>query len=68
MEIVSSGNDVWDELFLAILVDPFTREDDSWVTEPPEAGDDGDMPEGGVFDVHSGSDIIGLNGIPYEEW
>ena len=24
--------------------------------------------EGGIFDVYSGSDLIGTNGIPYNKW
>lgn len=48
--------------------DPFTEQNDSWETVPPEAADDGELAEGGVFDVHSGSDRVGLNGLPYNEW
>lgn len=51
-----------------VPVDPITRSNDSWLTDPPEANDDGELAEGGVFDVHSGSDLVGTNGIPYEEW
>ncbi len=24
--------------------------------------------EGGVFDLHSGSDLVGTNGVPYNQW
>ena len=49
--------------------DPFTDSSDTWTTDPPEAlPDSGDLAEGGVFDVHSGSNKVGLNGIPYSEW
>lgn len=49
--------------------DPFTGETDTWETVPPEAAEgEEDAPAGGVFDVHSGSELVGLNGIPYNEW
>lgn len=48
--------------------DPFTRSDDTWETIPPESSTDGELAPGGVFDVRSGSDKVGLNGIPYNEW
>ena len=57
--------------------DPFTKDNTSWVTvEPPassssgsgggQAGPSGDM--GRVYDVHSGSNLIGTDGKPYNEW
>jgi len=47
----------------AIPQDPFTRSADTWITTPPGEGE-----KGSVFDVHSGSDLVGLDGIPYNEY
>jgi general secretion pathway protein G len=54
-------------------VDPFTNASDTWelVQPTPVIGSDGEaaeVAEGGVEDVHSGSDLVGLNGTPYREW
>lgn len=45
----------------AIPKDPFTNSSSSWqeITEPTE---------GGIFDVYSGSDLVGANGTPYNKW
>jgi general secretion pathway protein G len=48
--------------------DPFTNSSEDWQTVPPEPTDEGELAEGGVFDVFSGNDVVGLNGIPYSEW
>lgn len=48
--------------------DPFTDAADTWEVVPPEPGEEGEVAEGGVENVHSGSDRVGLNGIPYREW
>ncbi len=48
--------------------DPFTRSSDSWDCVPPEPADNGQLAEGGCFDVRSGSDLVGGNGIPYQDW
>lgn len=54
-----------DESYLRGLpVDPFTGASDTWI-EIREA--EGDEP-GGVFDVHSGSNLVALNGTAYNEW
>lgn len=51
-----------------IPVDPFTHSAESWETEPPQPTAEGTTAEGEVFDVRSGSDLVGLNGVPYNQW
>jgi len=46
--------------------DPFTGKDD-WVTIAPPSSSDGSNPGGGVYDVHSSSNLVGSKG-PYNEW
>jgi general secretion pathway protein G len=48
--------------------DPFTKSDQSWKLIAPEPGQGEEPPRGSVFDVASGSDLIGLNGVPYRDW
>lgn len=48
--------------------DPFTGGADTWDTLSPEPSTEGEMPLGGIADVRSGSELLGLNGIPYGEW
>lgn len=45
----------------SIPKDPITNSETTWqeLTDPTE---------GGVFDVFSGSDYVGTNGIPYNRW
>ena len=45
----------------AVTMDPFTRSATTW-QEIYEAT------EGGVFDVHSGSNLVGIDGRPYNQW
>jgi general secretion pathway protein G len=55
----------------AIPKDPFTGKNDTWQTGPPpiSPGQTGTETIGtGIYNVHSGSDLIGTNGIPYNEW
>jgi len=64
-------------------VDPFTKKNDTWVTvappltesASPATGSSSSPPvtapvkeTGNVYDVHSGSNLIGTNGVPYNEW
>ena len=64
-----------------IPTDPFTRKNDTWITIPPPAEKPPEnsgsspqpvgaipLPKGNVYDVQSGSDLMGSNGIPYKEW
>ena len=59
--------------------DPFTVSNSTWVTVAPLAtvsnagGDPGagaivGVPPGNVYDVRSGSKLIGTNGVAYNEW
>ncbi|PLY00082.1 MAG: general secretion pathway protein GspG [Desulfuromonas sp.] len=52
----------------ALPRDPFTRSTDTWEVLPPESSSEGELAPGGVFDVRSGSNQVGLNGIPYSDW
>jgi general secretion pathway protein G len=50
--------------------DPFTLDKTTWVTvePPPPQGTTSTTDIGKVWDVHSGSDKVGSNGVPYNEW
>ena len=48
--------------------DPFTKETDTWEEVAPTPNIEGEFAEGGLEDVYSGSDRVGLNGIPYRDW
>jgi general secretion pathway protein G len=60
--------------------DPFTKKSDTWITVAPPEGSSipsdsssppGNIPvkePGNVYDVHSGSELVGSNGVPYNEW
>ena len=45
--------------------DPFTRSNSTWI-EMPLQSEDGE--EEGIYDVHSGSDLVALDGTAYNEW
>ena len=61
--------------------DPFTKSSDTWITVAPSAAEPLAVRSvssppvttpvkelGNVYDVHSGSNLVGTNGIPYNEW
>ena len=48
--------------------DPFTQSEETWELIEPTPNLEGEITEGGVEDVRSGSDLVGLNGTPYREW
>jgi general secretion pathway protein G len=48
--------------------DPFTRSAKTWYTIAPEILDPAAPDLGGVYDVRSGSDLVGLNGVAYHDW
>lgn len=58
-----------DKKYLRVVPnDPFTNKNDTWVIMAPPQPTDGSKVEGSVYDVHSGSNLIGTNGTPYNEW
>lgn len=48
--------------------DPFTNSNETWEEVPPTPSVEGELAEGGLENVYSGSDLVGLNGIPYRDW
>ena len=48
-------------------VDPMTGNNQSWKTIMEDASQSVSQSEPGIFDVHSGSDKVGLDGVAYSE-
>jgi len=49
--------------------DPFTKASDTWVVvAPPPVEGQAPTNPGNVYDVHSGSPLVGSDGKPYNEW
>lgn len=55
--------------------DPMTKRSDTWVFEYEQTDKDAPPPESasgealpGITDVHSGSPLLSLDGVPYREW
>jgi len=51
-----------------VPVDPMTGDNSSWKIVMEDASQALNQAEPGIFDVHSGSDKKGLDGVPYAEW
>ena len=49
-------------------VDPMTGNNQGWRTVMEDASQSVSQSEPGIFDVHSGSDKMGLDGTAYAEW
>ncbi|HWF66785.1 MAG TPA: prepilin-type N-terminal cleavage/methylation domain-containing protein [Acidobacteriaceae bacterium] len=52
----------------SLPIDPMTRSSSTWVTAQSDSYTDVDQAQTGVNDVHSGSDQMGSDGIPYSQW
>ena len=63
-----SLQDLVTESYLQKLpVDPMTGNNQSWKTIMEDASQAVSQSEPGIFDVHSGSDKVGLDGVAYSE-
>lgn len=65
-----SLSDLVSEKYLRELPkDPFTKDNTSWVYNPPPSTEGGaSTPLTEIPTVRSGSNLVGSNGIPYNEW
>ena len=59
---------VTDKYLRELPVDPFTNSADTWQTQEAELEPGGASLTPGIYDVHSGSDKVGLDGTNYAEW
>jgi general secretion pathway protein G len=48
--------------------DPMTHSDQTWVTDTSDTLSSVDQTDGGIDDVHSGSDQVGSDGQAYSSW
>ena len=58
-----------------VPIDPITKSSDTWVVDyeqedpdKPRAETESDEGGPGVIDVHSGSPLLSLGGVPYKDW
>lgn len=51
-----------------IPMDPMTHSTTTWVTDSDDTLQSVDQSQGGINNVHSGSDQTGSNGQPYSSW
>jgi len=61
-ELVSEG------YIREVPTDPTTKSKDTWQTKSAEPDPNNPSASGGISDVHSGSDQMGLDGKPYSEY
>jgi len=59
---------VTDGYLRVVPVDPITGSNETWQLKMEDASQALNQAEPGIFDVHSGSDKIGLDGTPYSDW
>ncbi len=59
---------IQDGYLRSVPVDPFTRSNDTWVTDTSDAMYSLDQTDPGVADVHSGSQEESSDGQPYSSW
>ena len=52
----------------AVPMDPMTGSNQNWRIQMEDASQSVNQSEPGIFDVHSSSDKIGLDGTPYSDW
>jgi general secretion pathway protein G len=52
----------------SLPVDPMTHRNDTWVPDQSDSLTSIDQSQPGIDDVHSGSDQIGSDGVPYSQW
>lgn len=59
---------VQDGYLHSVPIDPMTHSADTWVTDTSDSMSSVYESDGGIDNVHSGSDAIGSNGQPYSSW
>ncbi len=52
----------------AVPVDPMTSRNDTWMTDESDTMTQLDETEGGIDDVHSGSEAVSSDGSTYDTW
>ncbi|MHB8301519.1 MAG: type II secretion system protein [Acidobacteriaceae bacterium] len=52
----------------AMPIDPMTHRNDTWVTDQSDSLTSVDQSQPGIDNVHSGSDQVGSDGVPYSQW
>jgi general secretion pathway protein G len=59
---------VTDGYLRALPRDPFTKSESTWQEVPADPDANNPSAEPGVYNVHSGSERISMEGTPYNEW